>query len=157
MDLAPPPNIAARLERAKTQRLVLIERDHDAFEVMGSMGNQYTVRISNNHKCNCPDFHKPCKHILFVLLKVLDMPESPLLWKRNLSDEEVSDVLKTEPSESKARDNDVCPACFDQLDAHDPSCRRCGNRTHKGCLSLWKKHCKKTGSAFTCMYCRAHI
>lgn len=39
------------------------------FAVLGSTGNVYTVTITTQPSCSCPDFQKrgdPCKHLLFV-------------------------------------------------------------------------------------------
>lgn len=47
------------------------------FSVMGSIGNIYTVNISANSNCNCPDYIRReefCKHIYFVFYKVLKIP-----------------------------------------------------------------------------------
>jgi hypothetical protein len=49
----------SRKNRGKQQKLFFIEsRDDDdylkSFDVMGSTGNVYTVKISNNTSCTCP-------------------------------------------------------------------------------------------------------
>lgn len=52
----------------------------------------YDVVISRHCRCNCPDFPRShlCKHILFVLLRVLaQRPDCPLLWQRALTESEV--------------------------------------------------------------------
>jgi len=62
----------------------MIERERlegelkEAFKVLGSTGNVYTVTISHVPSCDCPDALKGnhCKHILFIFLKVLGVPES---------------------------------------------------------------------------------
>ncbi|GIL74514.1 hypothetical protein Vretimale_2209 [Volvox reticuliferus] len=66
------------------------------FHVLGATGNVYTVRISRNPHCSCPDFGKGhlCKHILFVMLRVLrQSPENPVIWQRALLTHEVEEVL----------------------------------------------------------------
>lgn len=51
------------------------------------------VMIGNPHSCNCKET-KICLHILFILLKVLRVPESNLLCKKAaLTDAEIDTIL----------------------------------------------------------------
>ena len=62
------------------------------FYILGSSGNVYTVEIGQEHKCTCLDALKGhmCKHIFFVLLRILRVDErNPLLWQRCLLKSEV--------------------------------------------------------------------
>jgi len=70
----------ARLERALTQRILLVQwRKVETvcmFEVLGTRGITYDVEIGDYCSCSCPDFEQrgeqyKCKHILFVLCKLL--------------------------------------------------------------------------------------
>eukprot|EP00741_Cyanophora_paradoxa_P009090 tig00000145_g8802.t1 len=67
------------------------------FSVLGSTGNVYTVRIDSLPSCDCPDFQKhgqPCKHILFVYLRVLKVPSTnPLVWQAALLEPELREAL----------------------------------------------------------------
>jgi hypothetical protein len=85
-----PNGIQQRIERAKTQRMFLVQKDDEAqtltcqFVILGSTGNLYTVKIAKVASCTCPDHQKGnlCKHILFVLLKVMAInPSSPLIYQ----------------------------------------------------------------------------
>jgi hypothetical protein len=52
----------------------------------------YTVKISRYLHCDCPDHAKGnlCKHILFVMLRVLKLShDNPLVWQRALLTKEV--------------------------------------------------------------------
>ncbi|OLP84409.1 hypothetical protein AK812_SmicGene34728 [Symbiodinium microadriaticum] len=80
------PSIATcdRIDRALEQRLYLLKLErHRAgagglFHVLGSTGNVYTVNVGTKPSCDCPDFLKgrgPCKHILFIWLRVLQLEE----------------------------------------------------------------------------------
>lgn len=77
-----PKNIQERLERVKSQRFYMIGRERtgnelkETFKVLGSTGNVYTIVIQHVPTCDCPDFAKGnhCKHLLFVMLKVLNVP-----------------------------------------------------------------------------------
>ncbi|KAG0734979.1 hypothetical protein G6F57_014674 [Rhizopus arrhizus] len=78
-----------RVTRAMKQRMFVLSRQlaendesTEIFEVLGSIGNNYTVTISSRIKCTCMDYSMRkthCKHILMVLLKVYCLPfDSPL-------------------------------------------------------------------------------
>jgi hypothetical protein len=79
-----------RIDRAKTQRMYLvrcgtIQDDLQCdFVVLGSTGNVYDVKVGPIPNCTCPDHQKGnlCKHILFVLLKVMALdPHSQLIYQ----------------------------------------------------------------------------
>lgn len=56
----------------------------------------YDVTISRHPHCTCPDHAKGnlCKHILFVLLRVLKLSTSnPLVWQKALLTKEVRKVV----------------------------------------------------------------
>lgn len=50
--------------------------------MLGSTGNVYTVQVGHVPSCSCPDGSKGnhCKHLLFVLLKILQVPQDSNLW-----------------------------------------------------------------------------
>jgi len=71
------------------------------FRVIGSTGSVYTVTISNDTSCTCPDHTQrkmPCKHIYFVLAKCLKAEN----WKKgtNFSDDQVRHMLTKVPVDS---------------------------------------------------------
>lgn len=96
--------IRARVQRAKKQRLYLLAVTNNSegfpsFAVLGSTGNVYTVWFqSGSPKCNCVDHRVRweeivvsfsfflsslyrrtlCKHIIFVLLRILKVPEKQI-------------------------------------------------------------------------------
>ena len=85
-----PNAVKQRIARARTQRLFLVKRGEIQgdlrceFVILGSTGNVYTVVIQKLPSCSCPDHAKGnlCKHILFVLLKVMSLdPNSPLIYQ----------------------------------------------------------------------------
>ena len=96
-----PAKLAERLQRATTQRLYLVESSEDesgiSCAVLGSTGNVYQVKLHHISTCNCPDFHRKqdlCKHILFVLLKVIGLDVSnPLAFQKAYLSSELQ-VLK---------------------------------------------------------------
>ncbi|KAF5742489.1 hypothetical protein HS088_TW09G00538 [Tripterygium wilfordii] len=60
-----------RIVRAVEHDLHLLHRSESNFSILGATGNVYTVRLSTTPSCTCPDLIRPCKHILFVLIRVL--------------------------------------------------------------------------------------
>ncbi|EPS59697.1 hypothetical protein M569_15108, partial [Genlisea aurea] len=88
------PKFSDRLLRAVHHRLRLLHRADSVFFVLGATGNVYTVAVSNEVSCTCPDRSAPCKHILFVLIRVLGVPiDDSCLWRRNLRDCQIQRLL----------------------------------------------------------------
>jgi len=83
-----PKVIMDRVERVMSQRFFMVGRSRDGnelreeFSVLGSTGNVYTVIIDRIPFCDCPDATKGnhCKHILFIFLKVLQVPTESHCW-----------------------------------------------------------------------------
>ncbi|EIW84622.1 hypothetical protein CONPUDRAFT_116757 [Coniophora puteana RWD-64-598 SS2] len=83
-----PKNILDRVDRVMSQRFFMLSRRRnpgelrEEFGVLGSTGNVYTVTIGNFPSCSCPDASKGnhCKHILFIYLKVLQVPQESHVW-----------------------------------------------------------------------------
>ncbi|KAK4419941.1 hypothetical protein Salat_2407000 [Sesamum alatum] len=74
-----------RVIRAIRHRLRLLHRSDSLFFILGATGNVYTVNISATPSCTCPDRAAPCKHILFVFIRVLGVPlDDSCLWRRTL-------------------------------------------------------------------------
>ena len=111
--------IHTRIERARSQRLYLIQQDplvkednqhcggsSCTFHVMGSTGNLYDVIISKIPKCNCPDHQKGnlCKHILFVFIKIIGLDhESNLIYQNALLQSELDHIFLTMEQKQKQR------------------------------------------------------
>lgn len=84
----PPKGVQQRIERALSQSMYLVTKSDVnrqdlscKFVVLGSTGNVYDVAIGRAPNCSCPDHAKGnlCKHILFVLLKVMAIPSTSSL------------------------------------------------------------------------------
>ncbi|KAI0257448.1 hypothetical protein BJV78DRAFT_37603 [Lactifluus subvellereus] len=101
-----PQKILERVERVMSQRFFMIDRRREGDELredskfLGQRGmfvgsnvepvdfsfscywQVYTVVIDKFPSCNCPDASRGnhCKHILFIFLKVLQLPQSSGLW-----------------------------------------------------------------------------
>ena len=176
--------------RGKTQNLFLIEslNTNEQYEkkyvVMGSTGNVYNVIIKNIPECSCPDYttrHRRCKHIYFILLRVMKIDDEdqdeysnnelvemfkniPHITNNLLIDDKTKqkyDALKNNNKlETNSQDitkkstDDLCPICLDDLENGDEldHCKfSCGKSIHKVCYSMWTK--KK---APNCIFCGAN-
>ena len=92
----------------------------------------YIVTIGQKHSCQCPDFakHKQkqlCKHIIWVLLFICNVPEScELLQQIFLTDLELSEILNNTPLVPRdLRDNgeprrENRTVCIESLFRNDP-------------------------------------
>lgn len=81
----PTQPVAERVIRALRHRLRLLHRLDSNFFVLGATGNVYVVNISAVPSCTCPDRTKPCKHILFVFIRVLGLPlDDSCIWRKTL-------------------------------------------------------------------------
>jgi hypothetical protein len=103
----PNTAVSERIERAFQHRLYLIDKkpvvgdDPDRpsgceFFVLGATGNVYSVRLDLRPSCTCPDFKRgnTCKHILFVMLRVLKLPvDDPRVWQKALLTSELEELL----------------------------------------------------------------
>ncbi|KAI8050991.1 hypothetical protein BDF22DRAFT_694289 [Syncephalis plumigaleata] len=95
--------IAERIERACKQRMFLLAREQQselkqAFTVLGNSQKVYTVTICDIPTCTCMDkiFNRDihCKHVLFVMIKVLRVPHNnPLIWQRALVPSELRAIF----------------------------------------------------------------
>lgn len=137
--------------------------------VAGSTGNLYTVHIKQVPECDCPHAKKgnQCKHIIYVMLRVLKAPEN-IAYQLGLTSSELRDLFKhaapipTADSEAESSDGNrkpiegECPICYSEFDPNDKTivyCKAaCGNNVHKECMDSWMK--ARQGKA-TCPYCRA--
>lgn len=113
-----------RIERVINQRMLLLHREREQgtndqntpssstssrmplendviseeFIVTGSTGYVYTVNIDRRPRCNCPDWKKydgnPCKHTMFVFLRVLGVSKESHLWyQRCLLTNELKEIF----------------------------------------------------------------
>lgn len=101
----PTNAIQERILRAQRQTMFLISKEGDdteacsscKFVVLGSTGNVYDVTIQKVPHCTCPDHAKGnlCKHILFVLLKVMRVPStSPLIYQAAWLESELKELFE---------------------------------------------------------------
>lgn len=195
----PSKQVLERMDRANTRenRLCLVDRaDKDGiatFHVMGTNGNAYTCIVDLAPTCNCKDFMKrirttgegPCKHLIFVFLRVLKMDKKDARWwQKRWLPSELEQLLAEEdkrPIDSAVMAEDAvvrrfretqsqedapgrelsvdCPICFEEfcLESSNPqdAIMRC-----KSCKGGFHELCigkwKSHGNA-SCPLCRASL
>jgi len=169
-------------ERALTQRLTVLSRERggndevpsEIVKIAGSTGNVYTICIDRTPRCNCPHAAKgnQCKHIVYVMLRVLKAPEK-IAYQLALLSSELRELIKNAPpipgvetnmrdgTETQGEDTNrkpiegECPICYDELEdkEHTVYCRSsCGNNVHSECMQKWNAISRGKP---TCPYCRA--
>lgn len=112
-----PVAVQERADRVGEQRMCIVHRERDpenlkeTINILGSTGNVYTVEFGKLPTCTCPDFFKGnhCKHIIFVALKVLRMPQFGDLWyQKAYLESELRQIFASAPP--NAFDSVVAPA-----------------------------------------------
>uniref|UniRef100_A0A0D9WR55 SWIM-type domain-containing protein n=1 Tax=Leersia perrieri TaxID=77586 RepID=A0A0D9WR55_9ORYZ len=95
--------VASRIIRALQHQLRLLHRAGAEFYVLGATGNVYTVTLATAPACTCPDPSVPCKHILFVLLRVLGLSlDEACVWRQSLRPCQVARLVSTPTASSAA-------------------------------------------------------
>ena len=171
-----PKAVQDRLHRALSQRLIVLHRsgitgggqygEQETFKMAGTTGNVYTVRISAEPACDCPDSangRNTCKHILYIMVKVLKAPRH-LAFQAGLLPSELHHILHNAPAftgsdsgttnttsatstttaattKRKPVGADDCPICFCPIEAGEDVvwCRAvCGTNLHASCFRQWR-------------------
>ncbi|KAJ6743543.1 RING FINGER AND SWIM DOMAIN-CONTAINING PROTEIN 2 [Salix viminalis] len=146
-------------------------------------GNVYTVTLNATPTCSCPDRTRPCKHILFVLIRVLGVSlDDACLRRRNLRICQLNRLLGTATLPEalagvcvrerfhqmffqrrygvlrprvEVEDGTTCPICLEEMEKGEKvvACGSCRNTVHEECLMRWKR--SKGRRAASCVICRA--
>jgi len=183
--------MTTRKQRGLTQNLYLINFDaqnnnnqEKKFSVLGSTGNIYTVNIKSTPTCTCPDYttrHNRCKHIYFILLRVMLINPNNVENKKYTDNEltkmfsdmqQIANFLYVPEALQKEyningilnasqnitvpmrMDEELCPICLDEINNGEELdyCKyACGNPVHKQCFNMWIKNNKNP----TCVLCRS--
>lgn len=99
--------MSTRKQRGKIQKLYLIECNSVSqyikeYVVMGSTGRIYSVTIKPSPICSCPDYqmrHRRCKHIYFILLRIMKVNKINKYKSSSLSMESLKDKYLDEDKE----------------------------------------------------------
>ncbi|KAL9115438.1 MAG: hypothetical protein Q9227_000759 [Pyrenula ochraceoflavens] len=172
----PPKSYLEKLERAQTQRMIVVDRARNEREscptedinIVGTTGNIYKVTVSHLPSCTCPDSQKghQCKHIVYALHTVLRAPED-LQYQLAFLSSELREIFAHAPPipTETASSNDSsgnrkpiegeCPICYMDFDPDNNElvwCKAaCGNNMHKSCFDQWKR---TSSGGVKCVYCR---
>ncbi|KAK3677322.1 hypothetical protein LTR78_002860 [Recurvomyces mirabilis] len=177
---APSSHLEVR-NRALTQRMFALDRrrensncEHptETISLAGTTGNIYTIVVDKVPSCDCPHARKgnQCKHIAYVLSRVLRVPAT-LEYQLAFISSELREIFeKAPPLPSETADKDAekdgkrkpiegeCPICCVDFEPESGEaivyCKAaCGNNIHAVCFKQWAA--TKTGrSAVTCPFCR---
>ncbi|KIW05278.1 hypothetical protein, variant 3 [Verruconis gallopava] len=173
-----PASIQAIYERALSQRMFCLDRQRggsedcptEVLKIAGSTGNVYTVKIDRLPSCDCPHARRgnECKHVLFVLVRVL---KATNYWQRAYLASELREIFSKAPPivpvDAERCDNDrkpiheedTCPICFmefqDGLEGTVYCKAACGNNIHKECFDQWAASRKRSAAPVTCPFCRS--
>lgn len=153
----------ARIERALSQRIFLIERvDTHVFAVAG-LTNNYRVTLSaenfRGHCCTCPDYVRRqdmCKHIAFVLFRVFKLNREAFLDNHDVLPDFAVEVKPDGPKRLEKEDEECC-ICYERFDETTNDtfshCDTCGHRIHDQCWTVWMQH----NPSALCPLCRSPI
>ncbi|MCL7037840.1 hypothetical protein MKW94_003121 [Papaver nudicaule] len=95
----PTQPVADRIKDALQEHLCLLHRCEADFFVIGATGDVYNVRLSTTPSCSCPDRMIPCKHILFVYLRVLEVSlKDPCVRRKTLKPNQLTHLLNARTS-----------------------------------------------------------
>lgn len=141
----------------------------ETIELAGSTGNVYTITICKVPKCNCPHAEKgnQCKHIIYVMNRVLRAPTN-LQYQLALLSDELREILSKAPpilsADNTAKDGhrkemtDDCPICCTEFEPESEEivwCKAaCGNNVHKTCFEQWAATKQGAADGVTCPFCR---
>ncbi|RMZ75952.1 hypothetical protein DV737_g5035, partial [Chaetothyriales sp. CBS 132003] len=173
-----PKTFLEKLERAQTQRMIVIGRTRggtnacptESIDIVGTTGNIYKVTIDKVPSCTCPDSQKgnECKHKVYALSTILRAPYEYQYQRALLSTElkVIFDNAPPIPTDVVDSDDDKagtrkpvdgeCPICYMDFDQEHNKlvwCKAaCGNNMHKTCFDQWAA--SQRGNIVKCVYCR---
>lgn len=170
----PPQSFYEIKDRALSQRMFVLDRQRPSsyeehITMAGTTGNIYTITISKEPSCTCPHAQKgnQCKHIVYVLSRVLKVPSELSYQLAFLSSElvEIFDRAGPLPSSDEgggAKDRNGNRKPFDKTDDCGICCcefgeeqtvyckASCGNSVHEACFERWAT--SKRGEKVTCPF-----
>lgn len=175
-------------QRATTQRFYVLSRQRggtpecpeETVQITGTTGNIYTIVIARQPHCDCPQGveNKQCKHIIYVLARVLRANHDHVYQLALLSSELRDIFARAPPADNQPEANGAgnnsnrkplegdCPICFNELEAQGEAivwCKAaCGQNIHQECFEMWAATKRQQAGAgdgdkvdVTCPYCRS--
>jgi hypothetical protein len=172
-----------RHDRALNQRIYIIDCNSDNcghhFKICGTVNTIYDVHFNHTTLrwcCSCKDYlmnsngYRPCKHIIYIMRRVLSIPYDNILWSKCQFEIEEAVELSTyfenahtfiqriddekqernEQLEHVNKHDDECAICFDNITTDSVFiCKICGHNLHSDCWVIWCAHNHRT-----CPFCR---
>ena len=133
----------------------------------------YKSNSKSSFWCDCPyqkfksgKENTVCKHICFLVCKVLARNSSSFFESKKLDEDSMLALIEkvkcsrwiaAKPSyngfDASAKPiDDVCPICYDDMEPISvASCPDCYNHVHKDCIAVWLE------KQVTCVYCRSDV
>src|SRR5438128_468175 len=120
-----------RIQRALTQRIYLLgtiqgDRGQTIYQIQGTTGTEYEVDVTRS-TCTCVDFQQrwqPCKHIFFVIHRVLQQQQQQQQQQPNVRkpQENPPPDSKSSPVSGKQLPyvGETCAVCLDDMTAASP-------------------------------------
>ncbi|KAK5992526.1 hypothetical protein PT974_05937 [Cladobotryum mycophilum] len=171
----PTQEFRALWDQTQSQRFYVVSRKRggtpqwpeEMIEVADSVGGVHNVRVNEVPSCDCNEaqYESHCKHLIYVLSKVLHA-RYDLVYQIALVSPELREIFINAPpidppvdaKYDNAKRKDVegeCPICFDELNKDSSEelvwCRlSCGQNFHKACFDNWVR----VRGRHTCPLCR---
>ncbi|KAF7858568.1 hypothetical protein EAF04_009168 [Stromatinia cepivora] len=142
----------------------------EEYLMVGVHGDLHKVTITNEPRCNCSEgaHGLPCWHILFILKKILKVPE-PLCCQSALLDDELELMLTRKIPDNYCQrrsinEQESCLICHEDLNVNEniiTCCKiECGVNFHRDCVLKWAatkwedENFSRSGSGIQCGICR---
>ncbi|KGQ06143.1 hypothetical protein BBAD15_g8533 [Beauveria bassiana D1-5] len=158
---SPPHRFNRTFQRATAGRFFVLSRERcdegdcpqEEFELAGSTGNVYTIRIGRELWCDCEHSIRGnvCRHLVYILHRVLKAPFHFLYQRALLSSElrQIYDNLsRGNAAENRKAVEGECAICYNDFESGEDAqsravvwCRAgCGQNLHKTCFdrSTWE-------------------
>jgi len=143
---------------------------------MGQSDTPHTVSVGLLNNCDCSDFSSAlCKHMLFVLIKVLKVKRDVLHYQNAFVTSELEEIFESAPrapstkyilgsgrlpgeigpvAQKPVDPTDLCPVCYEEMNTTEMTvyCKaNCGYSLHAICY----EEAKKGRGKGNCLYCGA--
>lgn len=159
-----------RISRALHDRLLCLnEPSLNTYTIKNETGGTiYTVsKIHSKWSCSCSDFkfrHLLCKHIIFVVIRILRTKTNDLSKLFNVSSDELIQLTQHRSKRVLVPQrplDESCPICFEDMNSNSEGdgdsnliyCKGgCGKSVHTTCFEQWREF---KSNKPQCVWCRA--
>ncbi|KAH9320499.1 hypothetical protein KI387_015138, partial [Taxus chinensis] len=106
------------------------------FFILGTTSNVYCMRLDLRPSCTCPNFLRgnTCKHILFVMLRVIKLPrDDPHVWQKALLESELDQLLHTSSVNEAVLASQSVRSRFQEITGSNPQ-----HEDKRLCSEIWR-------------------